>query len=467
MEQRGLSPAAGTESSIFVDVRTYIIGFAIFLVLALFSSFAGISFLVPIVAFLGAGALYLLFKNPLLLLGSLVVVRMSLDYSSQFVTLNLFERTFSLSQLLGLGIAALGILFILFHGRALGRFPLLLPYGLMILWGLGTLAYSIAPASSLQETLRVFDLFVVGFMAYAVTERYRDYRFLLMAIFASSLLPILFGIYQFVFGIGLTDENVSAIRIFGTFSHPNVFSLYLFVVAAVASIYFLVYARQDRARLLSGLYLGLVIATLLLTYARIAWIALFVFTLLIALWRYRFLLFPIILLPLVLTAFVPAVNERVMEALHPTPDSSIVWRKNLWHDMILKTNLDDRNWFGSGMDTFRVSAEMLRGERFGSNESHNDFVKFYVDGGIVGLVVLVLYLIAFAFPAAKVRRLTPSHSLKNMATLLLLLVLTLVISSLSDNVFKNTPVQWILAIVMGGFLALYHASLPTDLRDRI
>ena len=156
-----------------------------------------------------------------------------------------------------------------------------------------------------------------------------------------------------------------------------------------------------------------------------------------------------------------------METFNPTPDSSIVWRQNLWHDMILKTNLEDRNWLGSGMDTFRISAETLRGERFGSNESHNDFVKFYVDGGIVGLSVLFLYLIAFTFPAAKVRRLTPSHSLRNMATLLLLLTLTLVIASLSDNVFKNTPVQWILAIVMGGFLALYHASLPKDFRDQL
>jgi O-antigen ligase len=467
MEQKVLAPPIPGEPSLFTDVRTYVIGFAVFFVLALLASVIGASLLIPVAAFLGAGALYLLFKNPLLLLGSLIVVRMSLDYSSQFITLTLFERTVSLSQLLGAGIAALGILFILFHGRALGRFPLLLPYGLMLLWGLGTLAYSIAPGTSAQEAFRVFDLFIVGFMAYATVERYRDYRFLLMAIFVSSILPILFGIYQFVFGIGLTDENVSAIRIFGTFSHPNVFSLYLFVVAAVASIYFLVYARQDRARLLSGLYLGVVLVTLLLTYARIAWISLFVFALLIALWRYRFLLLPLVLLPLVLTAFVPAVNQRVMEALHPTPDSSIVWRQNLWHDMLLKTDLDNRNWLGSGMDTFRISAEALRGERFGSNESHNDFVKFYVDGGIVGLVVLVLYLISFAFPAAKVRRLTPSHSLKNMATLLLLLILTLVIASLSDNVFKNTPVQWILAIVMGGFLALYHTSLPKEFRDQL
>ncbi len=466
METNSLN-APVTQHTLWGDPRTYLFSLAAFFLLALVAAFFGISMLLPVFAMLGIAAAILLFRNPLLLLGALIVVRMSLDYSSQFVTLSILDRTFSLSQLLGLGIAGLGVLFVAFHMRSLGRYPLLLPYFLMIVWGLGTLVYSISPSSSTQEVLRVFDLFVVGFIAYASVERYRDYRTLLMAVFVSSLLPILFGLYQFVFGIGLTDENVSAIRIFGTFSHPNVFSLYLFVVAAVASIYFLVYARQDRSRLLTGLYIGLVLLTLLLTYARIAWISLFIFAFLVSLWRYRFLLVPLILLPVVLTVFVPAVNQRVVEALHPTADSSIVWRQNLWHDMILKTNLEDRTWLGSGMDTFRLSAEQLRGERFGSNESHNDFVKFFVDGGVVGLVVFVLYIIVFAFPALKVRRLTPSHSLKNMATLLSLLILTLIIASLSDNVFKNTPVQWILSIVMGGFLALYHASLPSELRDQL
>ena len=466
MEPTSLTPAT-SERTLWTDPRTYLVFGTVFFLLAAGSGLLGLSLLLPIFAIFGIGAVIMLFRNPLLLLASLIVVRMSLDYSSQFITLSLFDRAFSLSQLLGLGIAALGMLFILFHGRALGRYPLLLPYFLIVVWGLGTLTYSIAPSMSIQEILRVFDLFVVGFMAYASVERYRDFRTLLMAIFVSSLLPILFGLTQYFLGIGLSDENVSAIRIFGTFSHPNVFSLYLFTVAAVASIYFLVYARQDRARILTSLYLGLVLFTLLLTYARIAWIALFVFAFLVALWRYRFLLIPLILLPIVLSAFVPAVNERVVEALHPTPDSSIVWRQTLWHDMILNTNLEERTWTGSGMDTFRISAEQLRGERFGSNESHNDFVKFYVDGGIIGLVVFVLYLIVFAFPALNVRRLTPSHSLKNMATLLALLILTLVVASLSDNVFKNTPVQWILSIVMGGFLALYHASLPTELRNQL
>ena len=412
----------------------------------------------------GVASIVALYRYPLGLLATLVVVRMLLDYSSQYITLTLVDRVFSLSQLLGIGIALLGLMFIIMHARVLTRYTLTLPYFLITLWGLGTLFYSISPSSTFQEVLRVFDLFVIGFIAYVSVERYGDYRFLLNAIFLSSLVPIFFGLGQFIFGIGLTDENVSVLRIFGTFSHPNVFSLYLFTVAAVATIYLIVYARKDGARILTLLYIGLVLFTLLLTFARITWIALFIFLFLLAIWRYRFLLLPLVLLPIVLTAFVPTINERVREALNPSADSSVTWRKNLWHDMILKTELEDRIRYGSGFDTFRISSEQLRGVRFGSNDAHNDFVKFYVEGGYVGLAVFVLYLLSFSFPAIQVWRLSPSHNLKNMAVLLLLLIVTLTIASVSDNVFKNTPVQWILSIVMGGFLALFHHSLPRELQ---
>lgn len=466
MEQTSLATNEAT-LPLWRDPRAYILSGAAFFLIALFSGFFGASLLWPLVVCLGILAVTAVFRQPLMLLAGLIIVRMSLDYSSQYIQLSVFERTISLSQLLGLGIAIIGTLFILSRWRTLGHYPLLLPLGILIVWGLGTLTYSIAPLMSALEVLRIFDLLVIGFMAYATVERYRDYRFLLIAIFASSALPIVFGLTQFFLGIGLSDESVSATRIFGTFSHPNVFSLYLFTVAAVTGMYFLVYARQDRARLITGCYLTLLLLTLLLTYARIAWVALFVFVLLIGVWRYRFLLVPLILLPLVLITFVPAVQERVDEMFHPAPDSSIVWRQQLWHDMLLKTNIEDRLLLGNGIDTFRVSAEQLRGARFGSNESHNDFVKFYVDGGLIGVGVLALYLMLYSFPILRVRRLTPSHSLKNLATLIALLLMTLIIASLTDNVFKNTPVQWILAVVTGGFLALYRISLPQELRDQL
>lgn len=425
----------------------------------------GTSVFIPLSFILGIVALILLFRAPLLLLSSLFVVRMSLDYSSQYISLTLFNITLSLSQLLGLGIACLGVIAIVRHFDRFWRFPLLAPFLIITLWGCMTLAYSISSTTTASELLRFFNLFVIGFLAYISTTRYRDFRTLLHAIFLSSLLPILFGLYQFVSGIGLQDENVSIPRIFGTFSHPNVYSLFLFALVALATLYIIVYAKTRESRLLILSYLVLLMATLLLTYARIAWITLFVFLFLLTLWRARFLIAPLILFPLILITFSDTVRDRVDEAFNPTPDSSITWRQNLWHDMIAKTDFENRGLLGSGMDTFRLSSEQLRGLRFGSNDPHNDFVKFYVEGGLIGVMVLALYIGSLLFLIIHIYRTTPSHSLRTLATITGFVIFTLLLASLSDNVFKNTPVQWIVWTLLGSLLALYHHTSKKELVD--
>lgn len=430
---------------------------------SLVAAVLNVSLLLPFVVVLGIISLILLFRAPLILLCLLFIIRMSLDYSSQYLSLTLFNITLSLSQLLGLAIAFLGILFIVVHFQKLFRFPLLTPFLIVSLWGLFTLTYSISSTSTSYELLRFFNLFVIGFMAYVSITRYRDFRTLLYAIFLSSILPIAFGVYQFTFGIGLQDENVSIPRIFGTFSHPNVYSLFLFALVALAVLYFLVYAKSRESRLLIISYLGLLIIILLLTYARIAWIALFVFLFFLSLWRFRLFLIPLIFFPLILITFSTSIQDRVGEAFHPTPDSSITWRRNLWHDMILKTDFENRELLGTGMDTFRISSEQLRGLRFGSNDPHNDFVKFYVEGGIIGLMVLSIYILSFLFIIIRIYQKTPSHSLRTLATISGFVILTLLLSSLSDNVFKNTPVQWILWTLLGGLLALYRESMKKSL----
>ena len=425
----------------------------------------GISPLIALVLCTGLISIVLLFHSPLLLLSLLFIVRMSLDYSSQYLSVSFFNVNLSLSQLVGLGIAFLGGIFLFLHGRPLLRFPLLFPFALVGLWGVFTLTYSINPTATLSELLRFFNLFIIGALAYVSVKRYRDFRTLLQAIFISSILPILFGLYQFAMGIGLQDENVSIPRIFGTFSHPNVYSLFLFALIALGTLYFLIYAKSTAGKLLLSSYLVLVTLTLILTYARIAWIALFVFLGLLAFSRLKILLIPLILFPFLLTMLSPSIQERVSEAFHPTPDSSITWRKNLWHDMSLKTKIEEREWLGSGMDTFRTSSEALRGLRFGSNDPHNDFVKFYVEGGRVGVAVLSLYILSFLWFVTRIYFKTPSHSLRHLAAITGFVFFALLLASLSDNVFKNTPVQWVLWTLMGGLLALYRESTKKSLGE--
>lgn len=398
---------------------------------------------------------YLFHAKPLFLLSGLIILRMSLDYSAQFVKFDLLGQTVTLSQAMGILIALLGLILLIKKRSVIRDFPLLLPYGLVALWGFGTLFYTLSLWSTMYELVRIFDLFVIGFFAYVSIHDIRDFRRLLFAIFIAGLLPILFGIFQFVFHIGLNDEHVSIPRIFGTFSHPNVFSLFLMTEIALATTYLLTLAEKRSEQFLLVSFLGLFSLALLLTYARIAWVALFLFGLLVALFRYRILLIPIIFMPLVLLAFSPTIQERIVESLHPTPDSSIVWRQTLWHDTLLKTKIDHREVLGYGMDTFRLVSESVRGTRFGSNESHNDFVKFYVEGGVVGFLVYLAYLASFLFILWRAYHASGRDTTLRATVLFVsFLFIVLVVASYSDNVFKNTPVQWLLAAVLGGLFFL-------------
>lgn len=389
-----------------------------------------------------------------ILLFALIFVRMSLDFSSWRFTLPIIDLTLSLSQALGIAIALLGTALIISERERLRSFPLLVPFGIILLWGAFSFSYSIAPRATGQDILRIFDLFVIGFLAFSATENLRNFRSVVTAILAASVLPIVFGFAQFFLGIGFADENVDTPRIFGTFAHPNTYSLFLFSIVAVSILFLAIYARVPKSRVIGFTFLVLSGGALLLTFSRVAWVALFVFLVLLSLWRVRILLLPLILAPIVLVAFSPSVQDRIHETLNPTPDSSVVWRQTLWADNIRMAQIDSRQWLGTGLETFPKASEELRGIRFGSNEAHNDFVKFFIEGGYVGLAAFALYLLSIlSIIILSYRRATDTR-LKTAFGFLGIFFLSMFLAMMTDNIFKNTPLWWIFFTVLGAALGV-------------
>jgi O-antigen ligase len=437
--------------------RTFIV-FSIAAILAgavFAAALTGSSFLVPLsVAFLIAGALLFLHR-PILLLFALIIIRMSLDFSSQYLTISAYGLSVSLSQMIGIGVAAIGIFLLLFFRRRLRSFPLSIPFLVLGAWGAATLSYSVAPHDTLQELLRLFDLFTIGFFAYAATETKKDVRELLIAIMISSFIPTMLGWYQFMNGIGLTDENVTLPRIYGSFSHPNIFAIHLFAMVVIGTIFLFSFAKKKSEHILTASWIGIVGMTLLVTYTRVAWIAAFLFVLLAAAYRARILLVPIILVPLLLLAFSGSLRDRLGEIAHPGPDSSVVWRQEIWHDMVTVTENENASLFGYGFNTFPTVVERVRPMR---DEAHNDFVKFFVEGGIVGLSVFVLYLVSLLAIIGWMYRRTTDTPLRQTAVLFGFFSIAIVAASLSDNIFKNTPLWWIFFAMLGSLLQISRVS---------
>lgn len=123
--------------------------------------------------------------------------------------------------------------------------------------------------------------------------------------------------------------------------------------------------------------------------------------------------------------------------------------------MLSETFGGGKQYFGYGVNTFEQVAEGKRGIRFGSTAAHNDFVRSFVEGGIAGLIVY-LFVIAYLF-VFLIRNYLDSKNQdrKNFFLVMLALFFSLVIASLSDNVIRNTPLQWIFWITLGAGLRIY------------
>jgi putative inorganic carbon (hco3(-)) transporter len=409
----------------------------------------GLSPYIPLFLFLGLAALALFVFKPHLFLGILVLVRMSLDYTSQFFTITALEHQFTLSEVFGISIGVIGFLTLVRNGRKCITYPLLPPFALLTIWGGLSLFYSISPSSTLRDLLRIFDLFTFGFLAYSTVRTRVDFKRLLEWLFLSFLIPLTVGFYQFAAGIGFQDESSPIPRIFGTFVHPNVFSLVLTVIFSLGILYRTAFAESKREQFFSSCFIALTTLSIILTLSRIAWVAAGIFLFFFAVASARKIILPLVLVPLIILALSGTIRERVIQTFDFNPDSSILARTNLWNDNIQKTFIDGRAWYGYGLESFPTASEELRGIRLGSNDAHNDYVKFFVEGGYVGLGIFLLYIALLFYPLLARYLHAADKEIKTVFFILFLVLVSIEISALTDNVFRNTPL-WIIFFTAAG-----------------
>ena len=447
------------KSSILKNERKLIVFSLIAFLLFLFVSTSyGFSIFTPFFLILGAFALFLFLSKPQIFLFALIFVRMLLDYSSQYFTVSILERSFTFSELFGIAIAAVGIITLIRKGKELRKFQLLPAFLLILFWGTVSLTFSIESSSTLRDLLRIFDLFTFAFLAYVTISDRTDFKRLLESLFIAFIIPLGVGLYQYAAHIGFQDESSPIPRIFGTFAHPNVFSLALFAIFALAILYRTEFAETKWSRALTIVFLWVSGFAILLTLSRVAWIATAIFFLIIAVFRNRKLILPMILIPIFILALSGTLRERAIQSFDLNPDSSIAWRLTLWSDNIRKTFIDGREWYGYGLETFPSASEELRGIVLGSNDAHNDFVKFFIVGGYIGLASFIAYLGLLFFPLVRSYRNTPGKDVKTIFGVLIVLLIAIEFSALSDNVFRNTPLWIIFFAAAGGALGAFKTS---------
>ncbi|GAA1295688.1 hypothetical protein Psi02_11500 [Planotetraspora silvatica] len=359
---------------------------------------------------------------------------------------------FDPSSMLGALFIGAGLVWLIVQGRrpAAARPHPALPVAVAAFFGASLLSLlgSRAPAVSAGEVLRIgaFIIMILVVERLVSDDRGRTVP-ILVAVFASAVIPILVTLYQVVTGNGLVDLD-GLLRPVGTFWHPNSLGdfCYTLLVMGVALLWH-VHGRAKIALFLLVAGLG---AALLATGSRGAWISALVGVVVVGLLQDRRVIYALgVVIAGVLVA-VPSVLNRFSDLSQSytaggREANSLVWRIDHWGEAL--GLLPGNPVTGTGLGTTRLLLY---------KEMHNDYVRALVESGVVGLLAYVGLLAALFLSARRAVRATrprlgaPAVNLdRGIAVGAVACVAALAVSSLTDNTMTAVAVMWYQAVFAG------------------
>ncbi len=383
------------------------------------------------------------------------------------------ETTIHLTELFGMVFLCWSCYILFRHKKALAKLPLKNIFLVLLLLLFGSVFYSVTPFITIIESIKFLAFvvfFALGFLC--IKKQTILPREVLYATCASAIIPILFGVIEFLSGSGITTFDITH-RIQSTFAHPNVFAFFLlsfgFIFIQISIISPLPFWESKKGwRNAVLVLLGLL---LIGTFTRAALIGLLVFLTIIGILRYKRMIlvlatslfaFYLIFYPLnnlliqhtgySLTSvqFISRITTRSEDA------DSILWRQQLVQEslpIILRKPL-----FGYGYGSFPKVWEEYRPPHMrydDSAESHNDYLRFIVEVGIIGLTCYITLFLLLLHAIWKY------HNTKQ-AIFFAAWVGVYIVISFSDNMLNHTPVMWLTWVWWGMLSAfLYKKSVKT------
>jgi putative inorganic carbon (hco3(-)) transporter len=312
---------------------------------------------------------------------------------------------------------------------------------------------SISFVTSITEWLRLLNIFSLFALGFLLTNSVKDLSKLLILSITSAIIPSVFALYQFISKTGLSIplEGIYN-RIFGTFAHPNLFAYYLIIPLVFALFKFLSGNKKRVPNLMTLILFLFFLSLLVLTYTRGAWIV-FIFTLsIISIFRYSYIL-PILFGSILLAYLtVMPIQTRVNDLVNIGEYNSIHWRIDMWEDGVKIAREKPVIGFGTGVADIII--EERRGKEHGSADPHNDYLKILLENGMLGLlsyfalIASILLKLYYSFVRSKMPK------FKSMLIIMIALTMALYIMSFGDNIIRNTALQWLYWMLLGGIFAV-------------
>jgi O-antigen ligase len=257
-----------------------------------------------------------------------------------------------------------------------------------LLLSLAAVVYSPVALDGFRKFLTYVSYMSMFVLPFAMAKRERDTLYLTKVVVLSSVGPVLYGLFQ----LGTGMDWYQSTRIASTFTHPNIFAFYL--LTTIGLILSLLSASSvsltRRVRGLLMLYLVPLLAMLVATKTRSAWLGCMILFVVYGLIADKRILALTLILPVFALA-IPSVRDRLTDLAAGNEYvgwvqnvNAYAWRKILWEKAL--AFIMRKPLFGYGLYSFPYYSPTffpLETER--GVDAHNVYIQLLFETGLAGL----------------------------------------------------------------------------------
>jgi putative inorganic carbon (hco3(-)) transporter len=301
------------------------------------------------------------------------------------------------------------------------------------------------PLSSAVESLRILSV-VVMFIVLEQLMRTPDMRRrLLAAAYASLAFPLVFTLVGLVIGHANSESKGGFTRLSGPFTQANTFGRYLMLMIVFGAAIYPHVRRGLRRWMVVAIALSG--AFLVLTYTRTALVGAVVGVIAVGIMQNKRVLAALLVGLVAALLFVPQFSGRLssvataptttqVAAASPSGDS-LAWRIRYWTKVLPLADRNPVTGIGLDMTQYQTSA---------AKQPHSDFIRAYVETGILGLAAYLALLVAMVRAGRRAIRVTaPATFDRGIAVGFLGCAIGYITASLAANIVSNVVTLWYLA----------------------
>lgn len=403
---------------------------------------------------------------------TLIIIRPIIDTFSGYAVISIQGLELNMNGVLGILVLLWGIWSILREEIPVFTTPAIFPILILSAVWILSIGVAIDASTSISELLRLTSFPLLFVLGYHLTQKNSHYiTSVIHAVALSAIVPITVAMYQLLFAGGLSVDNFTN-RVFGTFTHPNVLGFYMVIVLSVVGMrHFATKAKYQSVLypwILSGALLSL-----LFTYTRGAWLGLVIVAFIAGILRYYKPLGITLLVVSLVFVFGQSIRAVTISAfnydLAQVPlisratgqndeSDSINWRLGVLEDMLPLAL--ERPVLGYGIGNFPILRKQTIDDDQTAVEAHNDYLRIFVESGILGLLAYLGLLATLLYRAGFQYAVYPADSWQRQYALTALaLIAAFMLMSVSDNLLQATAVVWTLLVVLGSLLGVKHPHI--------